>query len=50
MPPEYPYLECKMLQEVCSAIVSRILSPASSINPNTNGRGLSPWGVLSSDL
>ena len=46
----FNYLEGKMFQEVCSAIGGIGLSTATSINPHANGRSLSPWRVLSSDL
>lgn len=44
------YLESEMLQEVCSAIGLVRFRPRSSIDPNTNSRGLRPWGVLGGNL
>ena len=46
----YPYLEGKVLQEVCSAVRLVCLGAASGVDPNTDGRRLGPWGVLGSDL
>ena len=45
-----PYLESKVLQEVRGSVGLVSLCPATGIDPDTNGGGLSPWGVLSSDL
>jgi hypothetical protein len=45
-----PYLESKVLQEVCRSIGLFCLGAAASIDPDTDGGGLSPRGVLGSDL
>jgi hypothetical protein len=45
-----PYLESKVLQEVCGSVRLVCLCAASGIDPHTDGRGLGPWGVLGSDL
>lgn len=39
---EFPYLESKMLQEVCGSIGLVRLSAGSSIYPNTDGGRLCP--------
>lgn len=44
------YLEGKVLEEVRSSVGLVGLSPASGIDPHTDGGGLRPWRVLSSDL
>lgn len=46
----YPYLESKVLEEVRSSVRLVGLCPATGIDPHTNGRGLSPWRVLSRNL
>jgi hypothetical protein len=46
----YAYLESKMLQEVCGSIGLVRFRPTSSIDPNTDGRSLSPRRVLSGNL
>lgn len=45
-----PYLESKVLKEVRSSVRLVGLCPATGIDPHTNGRGLSPWRVLSRNL
>jgi hypothetical protein len=44
------YLESKMLEEVSSAIGLVSLCPATGVDPDTNGRSLSPGRVLGGDL
>jgi hypothetical protein len=45
-----PYLEGKVLEEVCSSVRLVRLGAAAGIDPNTDGRRLGPRGVLGSDL
>lgn len=45
-----PYLEGKMLQEVCSAVGLVGLGAGARVYPDADGRGLSPRGVLGSNL
>ena len=45
-----PYLEGKVLQEMCGAIGLVRLRATSGIDPHTNCRGLRPRRVLGSDL
>lgn len=45
-----PYLESKVLQEVCCSVGPVGLRAASGIDPDADGRRLSPWRVLGSDL
>jgi hypothetical protein len=45
-----PYLEGKVLQEVCGSVRLVCLGAAAGIDPNTDGRRLGPRRVLGSDL
>jgi len=45
-----PYLERKVLQEVCGSVRLVRLCAAAGVDPNTDGRRLGPRGVLGSDL
>jgi hypothetical protein len=45
-----PYLEGKVLEEVCRSVRPVCLCAAASVDPNTDGRRLGPRGVLGSDL
>ena len=44
------YLESEMLEEVCSAVGLVGLCSATSIDPDTHSRGLSPWRVFGRNL
>ena len=45
-----PYLESKVLEEVCSSVGLIRLRAAASIDPHADGRCLGPRGVLGSNL